>query len=1067
MNGFIHHTALQRRTWLAAAALLALAAPAMAQQAPSELDREIFYIRALSEQLMMPDYAEFVLGRLKTRHPEAGPRLKVLEIEQQLALGKFEDVRRTIAAEPDQDSPETWAMKATMADYYFAFGQYDNAFGIYEALNKKYADKPPEALASFYRDSMYKYSQMLLRTKKDRKALEILKIVLALPMAPEEKRQLQFEVAEQTINVAASIADPKNADRAKLLKEGKAACEQILWEQDLWFAKGVALLARIRVLSGDIEGAQKLVKSYLPTIKQIDEALMDRGKRDGVDFSRFSPVAQCRFLTGEMLYNEAKKILDSVGEGGELTAEQRATALELLIGKQAGPEKTTGAYQEFINVYVKYPGANDAPAAMACAEEIEETLVTRGLVKAFKKNITPEQRAEVSKRQFESARVSFNEQDYAEAVDRYIAILNQYPREIPDSINGISELARSYIALINPDDPDAAWYELCADAAVGHLAETFCQGEGMSTAGDEIRRIADLWAAEKGNVAKRDAIYDRFFFALYPEHTMAAPMIWANADRALKAEDYDGALAAFTRLANDYRKSTYANEALARIADIHKKREDVPAEIEAYTELAKRLEATGKPSQRLLATRYQIASAQRGLVKPEDLRSDDKEVAGAALAKLVGAAKSFQGVLKILDDPAQAALYAPTDEDKERNTQIREACYIAVAGCYSSLAASLPDAAKAAQFRDAAIQAFETVIKTFPDTTNGARILNQIGTLWTTAAAKAPDEAAKKDFNQKADEAFSRLSKAYPESEEAKLALFMQGRALIELGFASEGREKFTQMFKDTSKYKPFQMLAVGEALREGRQNDLALQAYDDALARADDTGVKMRAALGRATVLAAQNRLEDAVADLQRFVNDYPKSGLVLDANLQLSRSASKLAAATKDSAERNRLFDVSVKAMKEVRKYYNSRAAEAEKRIREANAADPPETPDPEDVAALAGLSGRLAETDNDIGDILILESKAMADAGDADGAEDVRNKAIAHFIGIMEGYDPTAADAPERAPYIQKSFRTGIDLLLQARDFDEAALHAESYLNAFPTGAYTAEIRTWYNEAKAQAQ
>jgi TolA-binding protein len=70
-------------------------------------------------------------------------------------------------------------------------------------------------------------------------------------------------------------------------------------------------------------------------------------------------------------------------------------------------------------------------------------------------------------------------------------------------------------------------------------------------------------------------------------------------------------------------------------------------------------------------------------------------------------------------------------------------------------------------------------------------------------------------------------------------------------------------------------------------------------------------------------------------------------------------------------------------------------------------------------------------------------------------------------MEGYDPTAADAPERAPYIQKSFRTGIDLLLQARDFDEAALHAESYLNAFPTGAYTAEIRTWYNEAKAQAQ
>ena len=1068
MNGFHNPSAHWRRTCLAAVAVLVLAAPALAQQAPSELDLEIFYVRALGEKLMMPDYAELALARLKTKHPEAGARLKVLEIEQQLALGKFDEVARTIAAEPDQDAPETWAMKASMADYYFAYGQYDNAFGIYEALNKKYADKPPEALAVFYRDSMYKYSQMLLRTKKDRKALEVLKVVVALPMSPEEKRQIQFEVAEQTINVAAAISDPKNADRVKLLKEGSKACQNILWEQDLWFAKGVALLARIRVVEGDIEGAQKLVKSYLPTIKQIDEALMEQGRRENTDYSRLSPVAQCRFLTGEMLYNEAKKILNSVGEGGELTAEQRATVLELLVGKQSGPEKTTGAYQEFINVYVKYPGANDAPVAMANAEEIEDLLVTRGLVKSFKKNITPEQRAEVSKRQFENARVSFNEQHSAAAAERYVAILNQYPREIPDSINGLSELARSYIYLIDPENPASAINELYADATVGHLAETFCNGSGMATAGDEVRRIADLWASEKGNVAKRDAIYDRFFFALYPDHTMAAPMLWANADRALKAEDLEGALAGFTRIANDYRKSTYANEALARIADIQKKRGDVEAEIAAYTELANRLEATGKPSQRLIATRYQIASAQRGLVKSEDLRSDDAEVSAAALAALVGAAKSFQGVQKILDDPAQAALYAPTDEDKERNKKIREACYMGIAGCYSSLASlkSLPEA-KATQFRDAAIQAFESVLKTFPETENGARILNQVGTLWTAAAAKAADAETKKGFNTKADEAFSRLSKDYPESDEAKLALFMQGRALIELGFVSEGREKMAQMLHDANKYPPSQILAVGEALSNGRQSDLALQAYDNVLARAKEEGLLMRASLGRATVLAAQNKLEEAVADLQRFVETYPKSGFIRVANVQLSRSAAKLAASTKDSSDRTRLFNVSVKAMKDVRNYYNVKSADAEKRIRAAAEADPPETPDPEDVAAVTGLSAKLAETDNDIGDILILESKAIADSGDADAAEEFRNKAIGHFISIMEGFDPSAADAAERSPHVQKSFRTGIDLLLQAKEYADAANYAEMYLNAFPNGTYLSEIRAWYNEASAQAQ
>lgn len=1064
MNGISYHSKTWQRSAIVASSLLLVAVPAVAQQAVSELDREIYYIQMLSERLMMPDYAEFVLQRVKAKYPEAGPRLKVIQIEQQLAQGKFDEVKKIIAAEADPEAEGTWAMKASLADYLFAYGRYDEAFGIYEGLNKKYADKPPESLASFYRDSMYKYAQMLLRTKKDKKALEIYKIVLKLPMDPAEKRQLQFETAELTINVAAAIPDPKNAERVALLAEGKKACEGILWEQDLWFAKGVALLARIRVISSDIEGAQKLVKSYLPTIKQIDDALMAQGKEQGEDFSRLSPVAQCRFLTGQMLYLEAKKILAEAGDA-ELTADQRAQVQELLVGKQTAAGKTTGAYQEFINVYVKYPGANDAPEAMTAAEDIEEILVNRKIVKSFKKNITPEQRAEVSKRQFENARVSFNEQNYQEAVDRYVAILNQYPREVPDSINALSELARSYIALINPEDEATAINELYADTTVAHLAETFCNGNGMNAAGEELRRIADAWASEKGNVAKRDAVYD-LFFTLYPEHSMAAPMIWANADRAFKAEDYEGALAAYNRLANDYRKSSYSLDALSRIAEIQKKQEKTEEEIATYTELAKRLEETGKPTQRLLVTKFQIASAQRGLVKPEDLRSEEKEVSDAALRNLVGSVKGFQGVQKILDDPAQAPLYAKTDEEKERNEQIREACYMGIAGCYSSLASlKLPDA-KVAQFREAAIQSFETVLTTFPKTENGARILNQIGTLWTTAAAKAADEASKKSFNEKADAAFSRLSKTYPESEEAKLALFMQGRALIELGFASEGREKFTQMFKDTSKYKPFQMLAVGDALRDGRQGDLALQAYEDALARADgDEGVLMRASLGKAVVLVSQNKLEEGVAALQRFVETYPKSGLTLDANLQLSRSASKLAADTKDSAERNRLFGVAVKAMKDVRNYYNAKYGEADRRARAAIEAETPV--DPEDTATLSRLSGKLAETDNDIGDILILESKALETAGEKDSAEEYHMKAIAHFISVVDAFDPSAADAPERSPHIQKSYRTIVDLMLQIREYEDAATYAKAYLDAFPTGTYLAEIRSKYNEASSQLQ
>ena len=1063
MNGLSILSKSLRRIGFAAVAALVLATPSLAQQGPSEIDLEILYIRALGEQLQMPDYAELALQRVKSRFPDAGPRLKVIQIEQQLAQGKFDDVKAVIAAEPDKESPEVWAMRASMADYYYAFGRYDDAFGIYESLFKKFADKPPAELASFYVESMYKYAQMLIRTKKEKKALEIYEIVLKLPLDDGIRRQVQFEAAELMVNLAAEI--PAGKDRDAMVKKARKACEAILWEQDLWFAKAVALLARLRVVEGNVEGAQKLVQGYLGTIRQIDDALMEQGRKEHTDYSRLSPVAQCRFLTGQMLYLEAKKILDAAGEGG-LSAEDRARVIELLVGNgKKGAEKTTGAYQEFVNVYVKYPGANDAPAAMSHAEEIEEDLVRRGLVKSFKKNITPAQRAEVSRRQFENARVSFNEQDYAEAIERYISILNQYPREIPDTIHGISEFARCHIALFDPADPNTAMHEIYADTAAGHLAETFCSGPGMNDAGNELRAIAEAWSTEKGNVAKHDAVME-LFFTFFPEHNMAAPLLWANTERAYKAEDLEGALAGYRRLADDYRKSPYSLGALSKIAEIQKKLENADGEIAAYQEMVSRLEEEGKPSVLLLTSQYQVAAAMRKRIHPEDLRSEEKEVADAAKRNLADAIKRFQRIQKILEDPAQAQLYAGTEEEKTSLTHLRESCYMGVAGSYASLA-SLKEAsaAQVEAFRTRAIDAFESVLKTFPETENGARILNQVGTLWTAAAAKAPDDAARKDFNTKADEAFSRLSKAYPDSEEAKLALFMQGRALMELGFASEGREKFSQMLKDTSRYTPAQMLAVGEALRDGRQNDLALAAFEDAIRRANDEGVKMRASLGRALVLADLNRLSDSVTDLQKFVAAYAKSSLVLDANLQLSRSAAKLAAETKELEERNRLFKVSVGAMKAVRNYYTAKYNESDKRVRAATEADPPAQPEAEDVADLARYAGKLAETDNDIGDILILQSKAQEDAKDEDGARSLRFTAIAHFLPILDSFNASAPDAPERSPHVQKSFRTAIEQMMKAGEYGDAAQYAQIYLNTFPSGLYLSDIRSWLTEANAK--
>ena len=1066
MNG--RRTLFLARGLLLPALLAVSAATASAQSAAAgnrELEREIAYIRFLSDQLMMPDYAELVLNNVKRRFPEATAVLKVLQIEQQLAQGKFDEVKAIISAEKDPESEEVWAMKSTMADYLFAYGRYDEAFGIYEGLHKKYGDKPPKALESFYFNSLYKYAQMLLRIQKPKQAVAVYKILLGLQggdmdeeQAHAVQRQIAFEYAELLVNIADAEKEGSK-ERADYLAQGKKACENVLWEQDLWFAKGVALLARIRILNGDLDGAQKLVRGYLSTIKQIDDALM---AQDPVQGAILSPVAQCRYLTGRMYYEAARKLIDAAGDA-DIVGDQKAEILKLLLGtKLPGSTLTADAYNELLNVAVQFPAANDAPEAMRLVEEIEDILTSRKLVKSFKKNISPEQRAAIAHSQFENARISFNQQQWEEAIVRYETVLNQYPREIPDSINALSELARCHMGLYDPAKPDTAVHALYADMVAGHLAETFSTGSGMTAAGDELRRIAEAWANEKGDMPHRDAVYE-LFFSLYPDHPMAAPLIWSKADTAFKAQDYATALADFQRIAETYRRSPLSNDALVRIASIHKELGDVEAELAAHEELRSRLEANGKPSPRLLGVMYQIAQARRSLVKPEDLRAEDPAAVAAAQKNLKDSAKGFQAIVRLLDDPQKAPLYATTDDDKASNRKIHEAASMGIAGCYSALASMNLDEDKVAALRKAAIQAYEDTLAKFPNGDNSARVLNQIGTLWTAAAAKAADPAARKAANDKANNAFERLSRDFPDSEEARLSLFMQGLALIELGFASEGREKFAQMFRDTSKYTPSQMLSVGEHLREGRQPDLALQAFEDAEKRAaDNENVRQRARFGRAMTLASQkDRATDASQALEAFVQEYPKSALALDANLQLSRTASQLAAdpSVKDAKERDRLFESAVKAMKEVRKYYNAKMDEIDKRAR---AGEPAEG----DAEERVRLAGKLAETDNDIGDILIRQSKAAEAAGDKAAADTCLRRAIAHFIAIADSFVPGAPDADVRSPHVQKSYRTAVELMIQAKEFEYAAEYSDQYLESFPNGLYAADMRAHSSEAKAMS-
>ena len=66
---------------------------------------ELRYIEALVDA-GLPDFAEPVIAAAKKKWPQLGPKLKVLELQGDLRLGKFENVQKVIDGIKDKKGGE-------------------------------------------------------------------------------------------------------------------------------------------------------------------------------------------------------------------------------------------------------------------------------------------------------------------------------------------------------------------------------------------------------------------------------------------------------------------------------------------------------------------------------------------------------------------------------------------------------------------------------------------------------------------------------------------------------------------------------------------------------------------------------------------------------------------------------------------------------------------------------------------------------------------------------------------------------------------------------------------------
>lgn len=982
------------------------------------------YVEGL-QQLYLLDIADQVLKELTVKYPEAAARAATLELKADLVRGNFDAVKARIGkAQKEGEKPEIlWAMKLALADSYYTYGKNDECRSLYELFFKEYTGKDkkgkpipiPAALEGLFTEAAYKYAHMLVNMKKLDSAFTMYKVMIESGKLPDYfERQCMANMAEIGITLAEEAMEGEKKDAKKrdaYLVEVNKVADKLLWVQDLWFGKAIVLKAHALVLQDKPEDAQKLVDRYMGTLTAIHQALVAQEEETGDPLTRESPMAECRYLLAVMLKDKAEEIMTAEGFNSS-DSEQRESVLKLLLGaRENGRRRGDGAYNHFINVYLRYPESNWAADAGEQSEIVREWLVNTfgGNVKAA---VTPEQTARVRAIQYRDARTLFAQGLVDQAKDRLIKVLNSFP-DVPESVPALGDLAKCYMQNL-VEDPDALMY---AEMVIGHLAERFCARKDlMNAAGDELIRIAEYWT-ECGRPDLRLDTYGKFF-KLYPSHPSCVSYLSSFAEKAFQDKDYPHAIEYYSVVAESYTNSPRAFDALSRMATIYEEEKNIEKLIPVLDDLIARLAAQPRPVQQLFTSRYRRATAIRNNAL-EILRSDTTNTTEIAKATrdLTYSIKYFDDLATDLKNPPPSAQV--DDKERVQNATIREISIFNKALTLTQL--PVADEARREKMRDVAIATYEELIKDFPKGEAAPTALIQIGSIY----------AMRKDA-EKADAALSRLRKEYPESEQAKSALPLMAENLMKLGMREQAVARYREMFAATgAEYSDRDMLNAAKALLDAKEYDLARIGIDKVLASAEaKSSSAIQARFLECRLLAATKDYGGAIEKLKSFINDFPNMALVIDAYMLLSQSASEAGLVEKDENRRFDLFNDSISSMKEVKK-------------RRTN-----------DV--------EMAQCDIETGRIMARKAKAESEFGNATKAHDYRGKALISYQSFI---DNTPRGNARLQPLVETAFYESVPLLIDHGQWEVISDNCSEYLRRFPNGRYASQFNAWKNQAKIE--
>ncbi len=553
-----------------------------------------------------PDFAEQIVERVLDKYPDAIPRAATVRIDILTAQGRFEEAREIIGNMP-ADATETLSMQLALGDAFYARNRINEAREIYESFFARFPEGPPPALSVLYRESAYRFAQMMMNTGHEEEALKAFGYILLTDPEREVKRRVQTEMAE----LAVILGERASGDeRDEYFDHARRLCREIQWGgQDLWFGKTVVILSHIEVIKGNTERARAIIREYMPMLRQIDQALRDENAP-----LRFSPMAECRYQLGMLHLQDAEALV--AGDKPEEAVQQYGAALRHLH-----------------NVFIQYPGSAWAMASGNQARRIVDILESMGRTV----NIPPFDMGPVLDAQLREARLLLDMHDFEQAESAYRSIANLFP-ETSRTVTVLANLARCYIELNN------LFY---AEAVTGYLAERFhVHPEFSDEAGAALLRVAGFYETS-GLTDSMHAVYD-LFMRYYPQHSRAPNLLMRLGETALRDENYTRALERFREVKERFPDSRAALDAMSRIAYVHSVQGDhdnaIPALLAYIDELT--------PGPRLIEARRRLADAYRSSDRYADAVSE------------------YEKIIQIMDNETEAARYAHSAQDVTRNRQV-------------------------------------------------------------------------------------------------------------------------------------------------------------------------------------------------------------------------------------------------------------------------------------------------------------------------------------------------------------------------------------------------------------